>query len=260
MAKRMFTGGEFLLRDIACQDVFTPEDFSDEHKQIADTTEQFVSNEIQPINGEIEAKNFDLLLGKLKECAELGLMMIDAPEEYGGLELDKATSMLVTEKMAFALNFGLTYMCHTGIGMLPLIYYGTAGQKERYLGKLMRAEMIGAYCLTEPGSGSDALGAKSTATLSPDGYALHPQRHQTVQHQCRLCRPVSRFLPRLTRSTLPPSWSNAPLPGLDARSGGEKDGHARLVDPAGDPRSRFKCRWKMSWVKSARGIKLPSMF
>ncbi len=165
----MFAGGEFLTRKILCQEVFTPEDFSDEHKQIADTTEQFVSKEIQPINGEIEAKNFDLLLGKLKECADLGLMMIDAPEEYGGLELDKVTSMLVTEKMAFSLNFGLTYMCHTGIGMLPLIYYGTAGQKERYLGKLLRAEMIGAYCLTEPGSGSDALGAKSTAILSPDG-------------------------------------------------------------------------------------------
>lgn len=169
MAKKMFTGGEFLARDITCHEVFTPEDFSDEHKQIADTTEQFVSKEIQPINGEIEAKNFELLLGKLKECAELGLMMIDAPEEYGGLELDKVTSMLVTEKMAFSLNFGLTYMCHTGIGMLPLIYYGTAEQKERYLGKLLRADMIGAYCLTEPGSGSDALGAKSTAILSPDG-------------------------------------------------------------------------------------------
>ncbi len=169
MANNIFTGGNFLTREILCQDVFTPEDFSDEHKQIADTTEQFVSNEIQPINGEIEAKNFDLLLGKLKECAELGLMMIDAPEEYGGLELDKVTSMLVTEKMAFSLNFGLTYMCHTGIGMLPLIYYGTAGQKERYLDKLLRAEMIGAYCLTEPGSGSDALGAKSTAILSADG-------------------------------------------------------------------------------------------
>lgn len=169
MTKKIFTGGEFLVREIACQDIFTPEDFSDEHKQIATTTEQFVSNEIQPINAEIEAKNFDLLLEKMKECAELGLMMIDAPEEYGGLELDKVTSMLVTEKLAFSLNFGLTYMCHTGIGMLPLVYYGTVEQKERYLGKLIHAEMIGAYCLTEPGSGSDALGAKTTAILSEDG-------------------------------------------------------------------------------------------
>ncbi len=168
MVKRIFGGGDFLIREIDCQEIFTPEDFTDEHKQIADSTEQFVSNEIQPINDQIEAKNFDLLITKLKECADLGLMMIDAPEEYGGLALDKVTSMLVTEKMAFSLNFGLTYMAHTGIGMLPLVYYGTADQKERYLDKLIRAEMIGAYCLTEPGSGSDALGAKATAFLSED--------------------------------------------------------------------------------------------
>ena len=169
MAHTICNGGEYLVKDIDYRDVFTPEDFSDEHKQIADTTEQFVADEIMPINGEIEAKDFELVVEKLKQCAELGLMMIDAPEQYGGLELDKATSMLVMERMAFARNFGLSYMVHTGIGMLPLIYYGTADQKERYLGRLIQAEMIGAYCLTEPGSGSDALGAKTTATLSGDG-------------------------------------------------------------------------------------------
>ncbi len=162
-------GGAFLISDLDYRDMFTPEDFTDEHRQIADTTEQFVRNEIQPVNDRIEAKDFELLLEKLRQCADLGLMMIDVPEEHGGMELDKATSMVVTEKLAFSLNFGLTYMCHTGIGMLPLIYYGTREQKERYLGKMVSAEIIGAYCLTEPGSGSDALGAKSTATLSADG-------------------------------------------------------------------------------------------
>ncbi len=175
MANRLMNGGEYLLREVGCQDIYTPEDFSDEHKQISETTEQFVRDEIQPINDDIEAKRFDIVVGKLKDCAELGLMMIDAPEEFGGLELDKVTSMLVTEKMAFARNFGLTYMCHTGIGMLPLVYFGTAEQKTRYLGKLIRAEMIGAYCLSEPGSGSDALGARTTAILSEDGahYVLN---------------------------------------------------------------------------------------
>ena len=158
-----------MLREIRCQDIFTPEDFSDEHIQIGETTEQFVAHEITPINEELEAKNFELLITKLKESAELGLMMIDAPEEYGGLELDKATSMLVMEKMAFARAFGLAYMCHTGIGMLPLIYYGNDDQKGRYLNKLIQAEMIGAYCLTEPGSGSDALGAKTQARLAHTG-------------------------------------------------------------------------------------------
>ncbi len=169
MVRKLFNGGDFLIKEVDCRDIFTPEDFTDEHKQIAATTEQFVANEIRPINEDIEGKNFDLVVEKLKECAALGLMMIDAPVDYGGLELDKVASMLVMEKMAFALNFGLTYMCHTGIGMLPLVYYGTADQKERYLEKLIGAEMIGAYCLTEPGSGSDALGAKTTATLSEDG-------------------------------------------------------------------------------------------
>ena len=169
MAQTICNGGEYLVKDIDCREVFTPEDFSDEQRQIAGTTEQFVAAEIQPVNAEIEAGDFQLVVGKLQACAELGLMMIDAPEQYGGLELDKATSMLVMERMAFARNFGLSYMVHTGIGMLPLIYYGSADQKERYLGRLIKAEMIGAYCLTEPGSGSDALGAKTTASLSGDG-------------------------------------------------------------------------------------------
>ena len=175
MGHRIFKGGEYLAQDIECREVFTPEDFTDEQRQIAATTEQFVVTEIQPINAEIEAGDFDLVVRKLKDCAELGLMMIDAPEQYGGLELDKATSMVVMERMAFARNFGLSYMVQTGIGMLPLIYYGTGEQKERYLGRLINAEMIGAYCLTEPGSGSDALGARTTATLAADGgcYVLN---------------------------------------------------------------------------------------
>lgn len=169
MTETLRRGGDFLTRETDCSEIFTPGDFTDEHRQIAATTEQFVADRIQPVNEDIEAGDFELVVARMRECAGLGLMLIDVPEEYGGLELDKATSMLVMEKMAFARNFGLTYMAHTGIGMLPLIYYGTADQKERYLGRLARAEMIGAYCLTEPGSGSDALGAKSTATLSDDG-------------------------------------------------------------------------------------------
>jgi len=162
-------GGDFMFADIDIHEVFTPEDFTDEHKEIARTTERFVLEEIKPINERLEEKDFDLLLEKMRQCAELGLMMIDAPEEYGGLNLDKAASMLVTEKLAWSRNFGLTSMTHTGIGMLPLIYYGTTEQKKRYLPKMVKAEIIGSYCLTEPGSGSDALGARTTATLADDG-------------------------------------------------------------------------------------------
>lgn len=169
MKERVSNGGEYLIRDFDCRKIFTPEDFTDEHKQIGETTEQFVVNEIWPINDKIEAKNFDLVVDNLRKCGELGLLMIDAPEEHGGLELDKATCMLVTEKLASSKNFGLAHLVHTGIGMLPLIYYGTNEQKERYLGKLMSAEFVAAYCLTEPGAGSDALGAQSAAVLSDDG-------------------------------------------------------------------------------------------
>ena len=165
----MANGGDFMLQETDIEDIFTPEDFTDEHREMARTTERFALEEIGPVNDRIEEKDFDLLMGKLRQCAGLGLMTIDAPEEYGGLNLDKAASMLVTEKLAWSRNFGLTYMAHTGIGMLPLIYYGTPEQKNRYLKKLMDAEMIGSYCLTEPGSGSDALGARTVATLTEDG-------------------------------------------------------------------------------------------
>src|SRR3990172_4876543 len=100
---------------------------------------------------------------------ELGLLMIDAPEEYGGLDLPKTTSMLAAEKASLYGGFSVAYTAHSGIGTLPLVYYGTREQKEKYLGKIITGEWLAAYCLTEPDSGSDALGAKATATLTPDG-------------------------------------------------------------------------------------------
>lgn len=169
MAEKIFKGGEFLVVEAACDDIFTPEEFTDEQKQIAETTELFVENEILPHIDEIDAQNFERVVEGMRKCGELGLLMIDTPEEYGGLELDKATSMLVGEKIAPSGSFSVAYAAHTGLGTLPLVYYGTAAQKERYLPKLVSGEWIAAYCLTEPGSGSDALGALATATLSADG-------------------------------------------------------------------------------------------
>ncbi|WP_136810327.1 acyl-CoA dehydrogenase family protein [Desulfosediminicola flagellatus] len=169
MSKNMLKGGEYLVAETPCADVFTPEDFTDEHRQMAETTEQFVQNEIFPHLEEIEKQDFDIVVKGLRQCGELGLLMMDAPEEYGGLELDKASSMLVAEKISQAGSFSVAYTCHTGIGTLPLVYYGTPAQKEQYLGKIISGEWPAAYCLTEPGSGSDALGAAATATLSADG-------------------------------------------------------------------------------------------
>ncbi len=169
MAKTLPKGGEFLIVETSCEDIFTPEDFTDEHKQMADTTEQFVENEILPHVEEIDKQNFDLVVEGMTKAGELGLLMMDSPEEYGGLELDKASGMLVSEKISGSGSFAVAFTCHVGIGTLPLIYYGTSKQKEQYLEKLTSGEWISAYCLTEPGSGSDALGAQASAVLSEDG-------------------------------------------------------------------------------------------
>lgn len=174
MSKNIVKGGEWLVKTMDTADIFTPEDFTDEHKQIADTTNQFAES-VMPDVEEIETHNFDLLKKRLKEGGDLGLLMSDVPEEFGGLELDKVTSMIIAENMAKTGSLSVAHTCHTGIGMLPIIYYGTKEQKEKYLEKLGAGEIFAAYCLTEPGAGSDALGAAATATLTEDGkhYVLN---------------------------------------------------------------------------------------
>ena len=167
--KRLAKGGEFLLAEAGALKSFTPEDFTSEQRQIAETTEAFVNNEIFPDLERLEEQDFDLLIEKLRRCAELGLFLVDIPEEFGGLELDKATSMLVAEKIGPTGSFAITSSGQTGIGSLPLVYYGTPQQKEQYLDKLTSGEWIGAYCLTEPDCGSDPLSARTTATLAADG-------------------------------------------------------------------------------------------
>jgi len=175
MAETNLKGGEYLIVDVACEDVFTPEEFTDEQKQIGETTEQFIVNEIIPNIEEIDKQNFDLVVQGMQKCGELGLLMMESPEEYGGLDLDKATTMLVGEKIAMGGSFSVAFAAHSGIGTLPLIYYGTPAQKEKYLEKITSGEWCAAYCLTEPGSGSDALGAQASAVLSEDGshYVLN---------------------------------------------------------------------------------------
>ena len=167
--ERLAKGGEFLLNEAIGTRLFTPEDFSLEQRQIAETTEAFVNNEIFPDLERMEEQDFPLVVEKMRRCADLGLFLVDAPEAFGGLELDKATSMLVAEKLGPAGSFAITSTGQTGIGTLPLIYYGTTEQKARYLDKLTSGEWIGAYCLTEPDCGSDPLSARTTATLATDG-------------------------------------------------------------------------------------------
>jgi len=167
--KELIRGGSFLIDAGSADDMFVPEQFSNEHKMIAKTTEEFIVKEVRPHLEEIENHQFEISVRLLKEAGELGLLAGDVPEKYDGLGLDKVSTALVTEKFSLSRGFALSYGAHVGIGSLPIVYFGTDDQKRRYLPDLASGKRLAAYCLTEPGSGSDALGAKTTATLSEDG-------------------------------------------------------------------------------------------
>lgn len=168
-------GGSFVIADIDYTRVVTPEDFNEEQRMIGETTEEFVKTEILPRDEEIEHLNYELTADLLRKAGEVGLLGADVPESYGGMGLDKVSTTLISEKLTKASSFALSAGAHVGIGTLPIVYFGTEAQKQKYLPKLATGELLAAYCLTEPSSGSDALGAKTTAVLSEDGthYVLN---------------------------------------------------------------------------------------
>src|SRR5215468_5458848 len=168
-ASLLLKGGAWLIEPARADAVLTPEKLSDEHKLIAQTTEQFVEQEAVPALPELEQHEWGVARDLLKRCGELGLLGVDVPEEYGGLALDKVTSLIVSERMSKSASFGATFGAQANLTVLPLLLIGTAEQKARYLPKLLTGEIVGAYCLSETGSGSDALGAKTKATRQSDG-------------------------------------------------------------------------------------------
>ncbi|MFK2826474.1 acyl-CoA dehydrogenase family protein [Bacillus sp. B190/17] len=178
MAERMVKGGAFLIEDLTYDQIFTPEDFSDEQRMIAKTTEDYIHKSVLPQVPYLENHEFDRSVKLLHEAGELGLLAADVPEEYGGLSLDKVSSALIAEKMAAAGGFSITHGAHVGIGSLPIVLFGNEEQKKKYLPALAAGEKIAAYALTEPGSGSDALGAKTTAKLNDAGthYVLNGEK------------------------------------------------------------------------------------
>ncbi len=175
---KLIKGGSFLIEDVTYEQVFTPEDYSDEHKMIAKTTEDYVLNEVVPVIENLENHEFDHSVRLLKEAGELGLLGADVPEEYGGLGLDKVSSALIAERMSRAGGFSISHGAHVGIGSLPIVLFGNEDQKTKYLPPLSTGEKLAAYALTEPGSGSDALGAKTTAKLNEAGthYVLNGEK------------------------------------------------------------------------------------
>src|SRR5271154_6842287 len=176
-AKRV-TGGSFLIEDLTPEDIFTLEDLSPEQKQIADVAAKFAEEKISPLVQEIEAKNWDVSRKLMRDLGALGLLGIDVPEQYGGLDMDKITSSLVSQNLMTSGSFSVTFSAHVTIGTLPLVWYGTPEQKEKYLPRLASGEWIAAYALSESSAGSDAMNIRTRATLTPDGkhYVLNGEK------------------------------------------------------------------------------------
>lgn len=179
ITENSLNGGEFLIKESQAQDVFIPEQFSEEQRMMAQACQDFIDTEITPNIEEIDSmKNPDLVPSIFKKAGELGLLGISVPEQYGGMGMSFNSSMLIADIIGAAGSFSTTYGAHTGIGTLPILYYGTEAQKSQYLPKLATGECAACYCLTEPDAGSDANSGKTKATLTEDGkhYLLNGQK------------------------------------------------------------------------------------
>jgi alkylation response protein AidB-like acyl-CoA dehydrogenase len=176
--KQIISGGAFLIEERTPAEIFTPEDFTEEHRMIAETTRQFVDNEVSPRIDQLEKHDWKLARELVKQAADLGLIGASIPEEYGGLGLDQTSSALIGENIGRSASFATTLGAESGIGLLPIIYFGTEAAKQKYLPKIASGELITAYALTEAGSGSDAMAAKATARLDEDGahYVLNGEK------------------------------------------------------------------------------------
>jgi len=164
--KSTIKGGEFLIRETEAADVFIPEEWNEEQLMIADTCTNFLEQHVIPNLDRIDAQEEGLMPSLMTQIGELGMLGISIPEEYGGFGKDFKTSMLVTERLGAGYSFSVAYAAHSGIGTLPILYYGNDAQKAKYIPKLASGEWKGAYCLTEPSAGSDANSGKTKAKLS----------------------------------------------------------------------------------------------
>lgn len=178
MQKEFMKGGAFLIENRTADEIFTPEDLSEEQRMIGDTTRDFIDNEVIPNLEAMEKHDWEMARQLIQKAGELGLLGANIPEEYGGLNLDQTTGVIVAENMGRGSGFGVSFGAQTSIGLLPLLYFGSEELKQKYIPPIVAGEKITAYCLSEAGSGSDALGAKCNAKLSEDGthYVLNGEK------------------------------------------------------------------------------------
>ena len=171
-------GGEFIVKDVSANDIFIPEEFDEEQQMIAQTCDDFLESEVFPNLDKIDYQEEGIMRNLLEKAGDLGLLGISIPEVYDGFEQSFVTSQLVADRLGAGYSFAVAFSCHTGIGSMPILYYGNEDQKQKYLPKLASGEWMGAYCLTEPGAGSDANSGKTKAVLSNDGkhYILNGQK------------------------------------------------------------------------------------
>src|SRR4028118_82389 len=176
--KDYIKGGAFLIENRTAGEIFTPEDLSEEQRMIGETTRDFIDNEVIPQLEAMENHDWELARQLVHKAGELGLLGANIPEEYGGLALDQTSGVVVAENMGRSSGFGVTFGSQTSIGLLPILYFGTEELKQKYIPPIVSGEKVTAYCLSEAGSGSDALGAKASARLSEDGthYILNGEK------------------------------------------------------------------------------------
>ena len=226
-------GGAWLIAETDPSTVMTPERITEEHELIRQTAGEFINGEVFPVNERLEQKDWTLQRELVKKCGSLGLLGTNIPEAYGGVDLDKIATLIVSEKIAEHGSFAATFGAQANLTILPIYMFGTEAQKQKYLPGLVSGELVGSYCLSESGSGSDALAAKTRAMKQPDGSFIISGEKMWITNGGfadvlpRLCQGRRRALHRLHR--------RAQVARRVERQGRTQARPARLVDDAGDP-------------------------
>ncbi len=248
-------GGAWLI-EATSEPIFTPERLSDEHKLIRQTAEEFVASEVMPVLDRLEQKDWTLARALVRRSGDLGLLGTDVPEAYGGVELDKVSSIVVGEAVGRAASFATTFGAQTGLAITPLLCFGTEEQKQRYLPGLVSGEIIGAYALERVGLGLRCA-RRQGAGNAAGRRQLRPQRREDVDHERRVRRPLHRLC-QGGRGALHGVPRRAELPRRQLGTGGAQARTPRLVDDAAPPAGRAACPRATSSARSAAATRSPS--